>query len=85
LAAGTGATGIYETPNSNQVANLVPRNARAYIGHSAYDLVPWNHREGRATPFVTSLVDVGVTHTAKQDLYHDIVPPRGAAVKLEGL
>lgn len=78
------AAGIDEAAYAYSVADLEFLDVRADFFDVADDLMPRDHREDRAAPFVARLMDVGVAHAAEGDVDENVVRPRLSALQRMG-
>lgn len=78
------AAGIDEAADAHAVADLEFLDVRADFFDVTDDLMPRDHREDGAAPFVARLMDVGMAHAAESDVDQHVVGPRFAAAQRMG-
>jgi hypothetical protein len=81
----TNATGIDETADARQVSLFELCHLGASSRHTPDNLMTGNHRVNRAAPFISRLVDIGVTNSTIENFYQHVVRARLAPLKIKWL
>src|SRR5436305_827110 len=81
LAGRTVLARVDHAADADLIARLETGDLRSDAGYAADDFMARHHRVNTVAPVIASLMQIGVADTAVQNVDHDIVRTRLAALK----